>query len=367
LFDFVKQPISSINEDEEGNLWLAGVDKLYKVKMLQNSVEDIEEFEVGNPFSDNMMLVHLNGKLYVYLSGQFLYYDSGKHRLTPDPDMDNLYSAHDQLIYKQSNIIWLSDKNRWKAIGESISNKPNLNFLSLFPAIRALYYDDTQGLVWIVTKEDEIYNLDIKREIKLSHKPVILLTSIRDEGELPIDISKIKLNYDNNNLNFYFSSPDYYNQEHLDYSYKIEGLSDTWSTGSNDNSVVLRFLNPGKYKLSVRVKNIFGQEVILDPIDFKITPPYWQTWWFYLVEVVVFTGLWFLTVQLSRKQLGNQLFIKLLTLLTLVMTVEFMSTVAENMINIRVSPVIDFIVKVLIAITLLPIEKLLARVIRNKE
>ncbi|MCU0429704.1 MAG: hypothetical protein MUF42_06995 [Cytophagaceae bacterium] len=367
LFDFVKQPISSIVEDDAGNLWLSGTDKLYKVRVVGSVVDDIEEFSVENPFSDNIMLLHLYKKVYIYLSGQFFYYDTTSGKLIPDPSMDEQFGEHDQIIYKQSDIVWFSKNNRWKVLGEDLKDIKNVPYVSMFPAIRNLLYDETKGLIWIITKEDELYSLNVRREYNMVHRPRVLLASILDENGTGIETQNIRLNYDNNNLNFYFSSPDYYNPDHIEYQYRIDGLQDNWSNGSSENSVLLRFLNPGKYKLSVKVKNIFGQEAELEPVDFRILTPYWQTWWFYLIEVLVFGSLWFLTVQLSRKQIGNQIFTKLLTLLTLVVTVEFLSTVAENVINIKISPVIDFIVKVLIAIALLPIEKLLARVIRNKE
>ncbi|HWZ21781.1 MAG TPA: triple tyrosine motif-containing protein, partial [Cytophagaceae bacterium] len=182
-----------------------------------------------------------------------------------------------------------------------------------------------------------------------------------------LSISNFSIQQNESNLLFDIISTDYYDQSALEYQYKIIGLSDKWSQWSTNNTIILNYLMSGNYKILIRSRNALGQITEKEALDFKIKPPYWQTWWFYLGELVFFGVLWLLSFRLNRLNYSNQIIRKLLTFITLVLTVEFMSTVAESMVNINVSPVVDFVVKVGIAIILFPFEQLLVRFIAKKE
>lgn len=66
------------------------------------------------------------------------------------------------------------------------------------------------------------------------------------------------------------------------YFYKIKGLSDKWLP-IKDGTIVLSNLNPGDYEIMTRTQS--STENLL--IFIEIAPPFWLTWWAYLVYLIL--------------------------------------------------------------------------------
>src|SRR5690606_11609161 len=109
--------------------------------------------------------------------------------------------------------------------------------------------------------------------------------------EYPIG-DKIELSYLDNSLIFDFIGISLSNPQGVYYKVQLEGYENEWKPISNNTSEVYANLSPGKYNFNLIACNNSG--VCSSPVTMKITitPPYWKTWWFYLIVlVVVITGL----------------------------------------------------------------------------
>jgi streptogramin lyase len=73
----------------------------------------------------------------------------------------------------------------------------------------------------------------------------------------------------------------------LRYQYRFEGADASWSALSEQRTVNLARLSPGRYRFLVRAVNSDGI-VSAQPavVSFTILPPIWQRWWFVLLAVV---------------------------------------------------------------------------------
>ncbi|RAR72556.1 sensor histidine kinase [Flavobacterium aciduliphilum] len=112
--------------------------------------------------------------------------------------------------------------------------------------------------------------------------------------------SDLQLNYNENNIEFYFNSNNLYNATKNRYRYKIVGLKNSWSAYSSENSLKLFGLKSGNYKLIIQGKNI-GTNELIAPISMRFTifPPFWQTTWF--MGFVTLTLILLLFLYLKRK------------------------------------------------------------------
>jgi len=72
----------------------------------------------------------------------------------------------------------------------------------------------------------------------------------------------------------------------LRYQYRFEGADANWSTPSEQRTVNLARLSPGRYRFLVRAVNSDGI-VSAQPavVSFTILPPIWQRWWFVLLAL----------------------------------------------------------------------------------
>jgi ligand-binding sensor domain-containing protein/serine phosphatase RsbU (regulator of sigma subunit) len=89
----------------------------------------------------------------------------------------------------------------------------------------------------------------------------------------------LKLPYDKNHINFYFSTIELNSQHNIKYSYILEGLDENWSEANSEANAEYRNLSHGNYTFKFRTigkSNIWSESV---DYNFVILPPIWLTWW----------------------------------------------------------------------------------------
>lgn len=120
-----------------------------------------------------------------------------------------------------------------------------------------------------------------------------------------MDINEITLKYNETNFTLAFSAMNYIHPEKNQYKYKLEGLDKDWTiTKKGMGMVSYSNLNPGTYILYVYASNDDGLWSE-NPLVMKIivTPPFWLSWWAYLIYFVLILFLvWLFTKYKLSKQ-----------------------------------------------------------------
>lgn len=102
----------------------------------------------------------------------------------------------------------------------------------------------------------------------------------------------ITLSYRDNILTFAFAALSYRNSFKNQFAYKLEGFNENWIQLGAKDDITFTNLDPGEYTLRVRGSNndgIWNQEGAA--LRFTITPPWWKTWWAYLLYSSLLTVL----------------------------------------------------------------------------
>jgi ligand-binding sensor domain-containing protein len=98
----------------------------------------------------------------------------------------------------------------------------------------------------------------------------------------------LKLPYDQSVISFELSNMDFLNPEIYTYAYKLEGFDKDWIHITDRNSITYTNLDPGKYRLLIKNANHLGiwneTPTILTLV---IKPPYWLTWWFVALVIIL--------------------------------------------------------------------------------
>jgi ligand-binding sensor domain-containing protein len=130
------------------------------------------------------------------------------------------------------------------------------------------------------------------------------ITLIRKgEEEIPISINSkgqrfIELNYNDNLISFEFATLNFIPSLSNKYAYKMEGFDDKWIKAGSRTVAYYTKLSPGKYVF--RVKPLDGDIISKSKgafIQIIIEPPFWQTWWFYILLALVFIGLIYIVIK----------------------------------------------------------------------
>lgn len=101
---------------------------------------------------------------------------------------------------------------------------------------------------------------------------------------------KIVLNYNQSVFTLEFMGINYNAAQKIQYAYLLEGADRKWNKIGNQNSVTYRNLPPGEYLFCVKASSpdAVWSDKNITSIQIVIKPPYWRTWWAYLLYVLTF-------------------------------------------------------------------------------
>jgi signal transduction histidine kinase/ligand-binding sensor domain-containing protein/CheY-like chemotaxis protein/AraC-like DNA-binding protein len=112
-----------------------------------------------------------------------------------------------------------------------------------------------------------------------------------EDSPLTKDISytdEIQLDYDQSTFSLLFSALNFVVPENNQYAYKLDGLEDDWITAGTERRASYTNLQPGDYTFQVKASNndyVWNKQP--RTIHIVISPPFWATWWFQLLVLIL--------------------------------------------------------------------------------
>jgi len=93
-------------------------------------------------------------------------------------------------------------------------------------------------------------------------------------------------------LQFKFAALNFSTPENIHIQYRLKGLDPDWIDASPDREAAYSRLDAGDYQFNIRVRNGDSEWVQTDsPLAFTVVHFFWQTWWFRLFIIILFTSL----------------------------------------------------------------------------
>ncbi len=99
---------------------------------------------------------------------------------------------------------------------------------------------------------------------------------------------QISISYTDKVFAFQFAGLHFSAPEHLRYRYKMDGFDNKWQDAGARREATYTNLRPGKYRFMADVANedgVWSDNPLV--VEVEIAPPYWQSWWFYLLLLMV--------------------------------------------------------------------------------
>ena len=106
-----------------------------------------------------------------------------------------------------------------------------------------------------------------------------------------------------NSIRFRFAAPFFKKENETVFSTYVEGHDKNWSDWNRESSREFGNLGAGTYIFHVKAKNIYLAESPETTYSFTILPPWYRTWWAYLLYAFVAAGVVYLIVRSRTKQL----------------------------------------------------------------
>jgi ligand-binding sensor domain-containing protein len=108
-------------------------------------------------------------------------------------------------------------------------------------------------------------------------------------------VTKPSIKYASNSLHFECSAIIYGQQHNTAYSYYLKGFDTEWSEWSRKTEKEYTNLPPGNYIFQVKCRTNVDNESPVASFSFTILPPWYRTWWAYVLYAVALFALlyWF--------------------------------------------------------------------------
>lgn len=349
LLENLQDEISYIFEGSANELWMCALDKIYRIEIENDQVSKINSVDLVNPnfsktlgmrWSEDVLLANSNG---------FYRFDHNNNSIVR---VDTLPSP--KTYFASTGNLWYHDEHSWNVLGQ-FNSHANIHLLNICNDIRFISSNDRADDIWVITGTNELYKFFSQRlTVNVVQYPLYVKSVTQGDKKIPFH-RRSKVDQEEGLLTFEVIQPNYTGTASTEYRYYLKGINDaTWSEWSwANNRISFPYLPPGNYTLLVEARNIFGLVSGMTPLNFQVQPPFWKSSWFYAMEFTVFALLVMLSFKLSIRY---RIISRLLSLLTIILLIEFIQTVAGYTFATNSSPVIDFIIQVIVAIVILPVE-----------
>lgn len=343
---------------KDGTLWLAGANTLYKSELTDSTFFLLDSYDLNNEYLDEVNLTVIDEKTYFINSQGYYYYSETDNSINEDVNLrDEIGNPLHHVYDKNGNATWVYTGKLWYKLGPDGSVIP-FEYLGLFPDLRSINSSSDSQHIWLVTNENDIlkYNPDQNEDLGIFNLFVRKVSN--EKGEIDQN-ERFVLNYDENYLSVQLSKPDFLGLLNPEFQYKLTGLNNDWSEWTKSKTIDFSFLPEGTYELLVRSRDTFGRKEEGSMLSFKVKPPYWETPWFYAIQMIFFGTLVILSTRLNQDNSKNRFLSGALTILTLVLIIEFLQSAISSYFTFKSTPVIEFLIDAIIAFMIFPLEKIL--------
>lgn len=263
-----------------------------------NSIAIIKDEKVEkHPFDSNISSIELdqNNTLWVGTENGLYYYKEGAFELfilgkETDLEFVNFIQQFDTLLFVGTNngLFELGINKQYRfhyGINSGLVDlETNLNSNYLEDG-RYLWFGTASGLMKMDltrrhNKDDKLPPQLILTDIVINNQPIAYPKTIASNQQK--EVPKLIVKYADKNISFLFDGIQLSNPIGLEYNYYLEGFSTDWSPSSKVSNVSFTNLPPGDYIFYYKVTNSLQQSSEVFSLPLKISPPFYQSWWFYL-------------------------------------------------------------------------------------
>jgi class 3 adenylate cyclase len=307
----------SILEDKSGNLWFGtyggGVSKYdgttfthftEKEGLSNNFVNGILEDKYGNLWFGTRFglskltpskLVEINDKV---KSNNIKEEDVFFKNYSYDDGFYGLHCIGNSIYQTKDGTIWIGANERLTAYHPPKADVPHTTAPNIQLTGLGLF---NENIAWTHLQSKKDSTLTLGNGVKVGD---FEFDGITKWYGLPEDLS---LAYNNNYLNFSFIGITMMQPKKVKYQYKLEGIDDNWSALTHRTEAPYGNLPHGSYTFKVKAMNSEGYWSNEIDYSFVIRPPWWETWWFRTLVVMLIIGsIWYYIKWRERKLVADK-------------------------------------------------------------
>ena len=168
-------------------------------------------------------------------------------------------------------------------------------------------YLDENGLLWVGTYHG-LSSFNIKAQKEDEYSPRCYLEKIIMNGEEIELRPDNKFRYNENNFVFELSGLFFSDERSIEYEFYLRGLKDDYNLIRRGREYRAYYTNnpPGKYEFVYRARGKDNIWSYTQSYSFEIKKPFWETWWFRIIAILIIIFLINLLYKLRLRQVQRQ-------------------------------------------------------------
>ena len=317
---------SSFAETVDGRIWVGSQDEgAYLLTTIPeaNTKPGLDQFPLKHYGVDKGLSIG-TATCYVVDDGEYtltttyIYrYDKTTDKFVPDSSFKTMNIALELgtnfMSKDHLGRTWLNF-GRETGLATSLNEKGNkIETFPFFPVadyLASSVYPEKNGIVWFATTEGLLrYDETLKKNYDEPYKTFIRHIStgkkiLTINGEEKADEASVS--YKNNSFRFEYATPFFEQEDKTRYQTWLEGFETEWSELDKNYYKEYTNLPSGNYTFHVRAANIYGKQSEEATYAFEILPPWYRTWWAYLLYALVAAVVIYSLVRWRTRQLHEK-------------------------------------------------------------
>lgn len=325
--------------EQEFNDFNAGNDSLHfwistwtKGTLLLSLDQDLSGYQI-RPMNDSTMgLPRGQITFFKYNDQTYFATTEGTHRYDADQGKFTL----DAFIFPERKaFLWQFQQDKkgeiWCSSGHDIYHIipenggfriDSVPFMSIdIGGINALYTDDG-GTFWLGGDDALIsYDQNLSNQRKREQFSCLIRKVVQGADSLLFggqyaedDVMNMKqtaallptLEYKENSISFEFSTTYFEFRDKVQFAHQLVGYESEFSAWNEETKAVYTNLLEGSYTFRVKARNVFMEESSVAEYQFNILPPWYRTWWAYVLYGIGAITLFVIVARLNARRIGRE-------------------------------------------------------------
>ena len=274
-----RSQVYSVVQVGDSLLWL-GLDEAV-ARVTFSGKPEYDYFKMKDDFPQRYSVDYVNDTLFVFSESGIKYFNQEKKTFQEYGNNLKTKAGKMKFILSQPGFPWFFNGEEWICLNRRENISPgDRSTLKVFDDIISVFSGD--NTIWVITGGNQIFRIECGRIRPLQKDFTLFIKSITNERGNFFRLSDVVFGSNDNNIYFELASPSYIKQRSTQYQYIVDRVMDDWSKWSS-GSVINLMLQPGKYTLKVRAKDLWGNISEPESVDFIIKTPFTRTSVFYLL------------------------------------------------------------------------------------
>lgn len=310
-------------QDNNGNIWISHWLKgIYCLTIdptnCKITASQFYNKESGFPTNHNISVADIDGNLIFSSDGGFMRFDGKNFNYASD--LGSMFAVYGpaRLIQAPNRDIWCISEHKLSVASKSASGGTVVDSVSyssisphLIPGFEHLNFISNHHL--IVSSQDGFFDVNLQHSAKQVKAPKVIIDRIYTNGDSLLMsagfdgvIAPLSIDYACNSLRFEFVSPEYSDEEVMEYSYYLENYEPVWSAYSHNTSKEYTKLREGNYILHVRARNMLTRATSECTLRFSIRAPWYRSMLAYIIYAIITAIILIAIYFYGRRQIRRQ-------------------------------------------------------------